>query len=387
VSIDDLNGISWLIRPSLETLGDNVAGGDIWQISALFNKLVQQPLLEDDPQGSIWKLQRIASANCHGMDQISPKNESLSGMYSDIIADIVEFLSTNFPVAQRLTKENLASIVAMEVIFAIYRMRVDETEPVPQVRLTQSQEHGPDERPASPESMRSNLTVEGKGKETAKGGALQVRSEATNRVATSGDLQHIDQQVFEIPTPEPSASSIAAASTTNSVSTASSLGLVMSKSLREHAILNNPSPMLLKDSTFNIQAHWTRGEDPEMYNWTEKTKELEPDESGGGVLSQMERKRAQRRAERHLRKQRKENMKRNPNVLALSTMPGPVMNLPVRNIQSSPVPHLKTATQGQSSQSQEPNGSQGNLAISSQVVTGRHGGRLPLKKKKRLEGF
>lgn len=128
--------------------------------------------------------------------------------------------------------------------------------------------------------------------------------------------------------------------------------------------------------------HWTTGEDPEDYDWTQVRREVEA--KGERTLN----KRAERRARRHLEKQRKEAERTMRDVTKRPSASQPVPRiLPIRS--SPPRPGMSQATQQplatalESSQVQAPP-----AVVASQVSRGRHGARPQVPPvKKRRHGF
>nr|POE47563.1 hypothetical protein CFP56_00894 [Quercus suber] len=141
----------------------------------------------------------------------------------------------------------------------------------------------------------------------------------------------------------------------------------------------------LPRSLGNVLSHWSVGTDPQEYDWVASTHRIlmqryREDEEGMGEKEQMF---ARKKVERHIKRQRREaeEMERNRVQSSQATM-----------VMSSQLPVRKKVSEGSRSvaSSGQLRGQRGqDLAIASQVVPGRFGGRPEYtpKKRKRKQGF
>ena len=207
----------------------------------------------------------------------------------------------------------------------------------------------------------------------------------------------LQSQSQSLPTPSPTG--------TPSVTTASSRTSISSAEishLKKFTTFTKPIPSTLPRSLTKILNHWTLGSNPEAYDWVATSRTISQqtrEEEADSQLTEKQRARAHRKAERHIRRQRKEAQASQVQMLASSQMPELVVSASqpqavgggVRGDigggskffasagrQGAPPPSGFGGMMG-SSQSMGP-------AAASQAVAGRFGGRPPVKKK-RKQGF
>ena len=153
------------------------------------------------------------------------------------------------------------------------------------------------------------------------------------------------------------------------------------------------TPAPLPRNLANKLAHWSEGGNPDEYDWltTQRKQEKEAEEHDED-LGPKERARLKKRAERHLRKQRRETEKAQfmnvassqaPEILSAS-QPAAVFRTPHRPLKTT----IGHASQGaQPLSSSQPAQSQAQQFPASQILPGKFGGAPPKKKRKRNVGF
>jgi RNA polymerase I-specific transcription initiation factor RRN6 len=295
--------------------------------------------------------------------------------YDAIVSHWITPLHLQVPGRVRLAKEQHARRIAAELALASHVLRVEDVE-----EPAETQE---DTRTAGSQKQSWDLPMH------------MASSQLTNPYASQ--LQSQSQSA--LPTPSPTG--------TPSVTTASSRTSVFSAEishLKKFTTFTKPTPSTLPRSLTRILNHWSLGSDPEAYDWvatsrtiTQQTREEEADSQ----LTEKQRARAHRKAERHIRRQRKEAQASQVQMLASSQMPELMVSASQPQAVSGAAkgngdskPYYSYASAGRqgaappnfggmlgSSQSQSLG-----PAAASQAVAGRFGGRPPAKKK-RKQGF
>ncbi|KAK4560534.1 hypothetical protein LTR86_005731 [Recurvomyces mirabilis] len=179
-----------------------------------------------------------------------------------------------------------------------------------------------------------------------------------------------------LPTPSPSATpSLMTAS-----SHPSSFAAIEISRLIKYTTISRPPTTGLPRSLNNILSHWKIGADPADYDWRSTSKRLarDEDEQIDEQMTEKERLRLQRRAERHIKRQRREAAASQAQQFASSQAPEIFSASQPQQVQRK----VESQQTGAASSSQSA-GFGGMPA--SQVVPGRFGGRPP--KKKRKQGF
>lgn len=289
----------------------------------------------------------------------SPLANTLSSTYDSIVSYWISPLPKSIPGRIRLAKEQLARRLAADVTLASHILRPEEiTDP------TETQQ--------DPGSQTWDLPMRGAEPSQASQFSAPIASHSA------------------LPTPSPTG--------TPSVTTASSRTSAYSSAevsrLRKYATFTKPAPSSLPRSLTKILSHWTPGADPSTYDWittsrqiTQQTQEEEADSQ----LTEKQRARLHRKAERHIRRQRKEAAASQQQHLASSQMPELIVSASQPQFgggrsesQRLPGPPMGFAGLAGSSQSVAPA-----LGAASQGVAGRFGGggMRPPVKKKRKQGF
>lgn len=293
--------------------------------------------------------------------------DDLSGLYDDMVRAWITPLPAGVPGRVRLAKDHLVRRAAAEVALASHVIRIEQIEQPSQPETQPSQEYW-------------QLPVRGAGSSSS-----QAFPSASHPMDRSSQLARSQQSV--LPTPSPSATP---SSTTTSSHPSSFTALEVSR-LRQYTTFTAPPPTALPRSLNNILTHWTPNTDPATYDWRSTSRRIaqREDEEGDEHLTEKERARMQRKAERHIRRQRREAAATEAAQAARGRAPEIVVSAS-QPMQRKP----ESQSQGNqwwggaagSSQSQGQSQSQvAGIGASSQVVPGRFGGRPA--KKKRKQGF
>lgn len=157
--------------------------------------------------------------------------------------------------------------------------------------------------------------------------------------------------------------------------------------LTRHIQIEKP-PLVVPRNVDQVLMHWAPGIDPSTYDWEVTERSIHRDLHANEAPSRKEAEKSKRRAERLMKRQRREDVERS------KAESQPLYGREEGGLRSSPIPvvpglglssQVAIQAQGQSqSQSQEFGGYGG--MVQSQVESGRHGGRPVIKKKKKGKG-
>jgi len=323
-------------------------------------KMEQQ---DDEPQPE--RTTRLALRNVQGalLSGLGSQDtgKSMFDIYNSMVGDWITPLSASVPGRVRLAKERLVRCAAAEVTLASHVVRVEDVEQQPQPESQESQQQQTWELPV-------------------RGGTLASSSQATPSSQYLGSSQLYSQQSI-LPTPSPSA--------TPSVTTASSATSIRTPELSrlgKYTTFSKPPPSALPRSLNNVIAHWQPGADPSTYDWLTNSRRLrhaDAAQDDDAAMTEKERARMQKRAERHIRRQRREAAASQAAQMASSQ--APEIAISASQPQAARVGKVESQPAGVAASSQ----SQGlgfGVPSASQVIPGRFGGRPPAKKK-RKQGF
>lgn len=296
----------------------------------------------------------LANSDVLGVAVGANAQPNLMGVYDSIMTRWLAPLSPRVPGRVRLAKEQLARRAAAEICLSSYGLKT-------KALATQEEEH--------------------------QWSAETFSSQQSSFLGSS-------QSRGTFPTPSPTA--------TPSLTTVTSLSSHPSTmaspeylALQQYTSFSpdKTGPAPLSRRLANKLAHWSVGEDPAHYDWLSvkrrQDKEVEEEET----LTPQERARLKRRAEKHLRKQRRETLKAASMHLASSQAPeifsASQPATASKKRPRAPSGAADTTSQGFVFSSSQPTQSETLQFPTSQVERGRHGGRAqpPKKKKKRNVGF
>ncbi|CAK3892251.1 Hypothetical predicted protein [Lecanosticta acicola] len=357
--------------PSMRTLSD-IAGSavsvaDVEQSSQALERCFAEPpgvatatapKYTEDPvdETTKFKLRAIALPGVVNLES-DLSSGNLASIYEQLIPKWISPLSSQIPGWTRLGKVAVARQIAAEILLASQAVQVQEVVEEDDMQegkvLTQSS------------SQKRELPVEPVAELQA-----QSSSPSASRYAT---------QPSALPTPSPTGTP----SLTTASGHSSSFAAPELHRLSRYTSFANPAPTVLPRGLRNVLSHWEVGEDPSKYEWVSTSKKLaQKDDEADEGTTEKERMRSLRRAERHLRRQRKEAAASQAQQLASSQA--------TEIVTASQPPTMKTdnppsAIAG-SSQTQTTQGPSQIAIAASQIVPGRFGGRPP-PKKKRKQGF
>ena len=310
--------------------------------SRQFTELLEAEGVTGETGEARWVLKQLQSTDLIGIRSEDQSQVSLSWLFDRILSSWIEPLPLSIPVQARVRAEKAARRIATEVYLANI---------VPAEQLQESQVQ---DLPEVPEADTPGLPI----------------------VPVSPFLRSSFAGTSQLPTPSATPSLISGSSfSTLSNNFSSSLAR-----LQRFADFEQHPKTAIRDMD-RFTAHWRVGADPQTYDFVAASNAT-ADESN---MSPRSRQRLQRRAEKLLRRQRKEAQK-----LELLARAQPVFVVTHR---SSPAPvtrRFQSHSQQQQVQHQLqlPSSSQGTSEMpfpQSQVLPGAFGGRLPpppLKKRK-----
>jgi RNA polymerase I-specific transcription initiation factor RRN6 len=176
--------------------------------------------------------------------------------------------------------------------------------------------------------------------------------------------------------PTPSATSTGPRSTATGSTHTTALSSQELTRLSRYTSFTKPPQSALPRRLRRVLTHWTPGTDPSTYDWQSATRSIEYgiDEAEHEEMTEKERKRFQRAAERHLRRQRRE---------AEESQRQQLLNSQAPEIFSTSQPLFQPKAESQREyESQGAGSSQMQGMPASQILPGRLGGRPPIKKRK-----
>ena len=324
--------------------------------------------MDDNDQSTRIVLRPIECTTLPGL----PPSGSITPVYDAIVSYWITPLDSKVPGRTRLAKEQLARRLAAELTLAKHVFCVEDVEEQPE-----SQQ---DPNPTQ-ESQSWDFPMH------------LASSQPYNPFPSQ--LQSQSQSV--LPTPSPTG--------TPSVTTASSRATIFASdevsNLMKFTTFTKPTPSALPRSLSKLLAHWTPGTDPDSYDWINTSRSISQrtrEEEADSQLTEKQRARAHRKAERYIRRQRKEAEASQMQMMASSQMP----ELVVSASQPLPPQSARRPAAAAAASFSQPQGRQGSAApafggvlnssqhlgpgAASQAVPGRFGGRAPAKKK-RKQGF
>lgn len=320
--------------------------------------------MDDDDHSTRVVLRFIEGISISGLLPTSHTVGAIASTYDAIVSYWITPLHNKVPGRVRLAKEQLARRIAAELTLASHVLRIEEIEEQPE-----SQQ---DTNPAT-ESQSWDLPMH------------FASSQLQNPFAS----QYKSQSQSVLPTPSPTGTP----SVTTASSRATTLFSAEISNLSKFTTFTKSTPSALPRSLSKLLSHWTPGTDPAAYDWVATSRSINQrtrEEEADSQLTEKQRARAHRKAERYIRRQRKEAEISQSQMLASSQMP----ELVVSASQPQPQPARKPTAFSQGRQGPVPPAFGGMPSSSqhigpgaaSQAVPGRFGGRPPAKKK-RKQGF
>ncbi|GAB7361078.1 hypothetical protein MBLNU230_g1116t1 [Neophaeotheca triangularis] len=277
------------------------------------------------------------------------KNRELTSIYDRMIRQYVSTLSRGIPGRTRLAKDETARQIAADVVLSSHILR-------PSAPYAQGEPH--------------------QSQSQAESWELPMR--ASSQMFPDSQMSELPTSQTALPTPSPTA--------TPSVTTASYPASIVAPEvsrLSRYTTFNGPTPPALPKALNRVLAHWPPGTDPANYDWLSTYRRLEqPSESVDEDMTEKERARLQRRAERHIRRQRREAKVSEQQHIASSQAPR-VAPSQSQGLSQKPPPMMGSQPAAVLASSQSVGA--GQIPAASQVERGKFGGKPP--KKKRKQGF
>ncbi|RMX76322.1 hypothetical protein D0869_10825 [Hortaea werneckii] len=343
------------LREGAVTVGDIEAMSSQLQNLAVAGVKTQGTKSEAPEEHNLQLVLRHVRNHTVSGSQAEASELNLADMYNQMIDDYISPLPPTISGRMRLAKENLMRSAAADVALASRFICTEE----PEQRTQEVQES---QQQSWELPMRFGADV--------ASSQLLPSSQAYD---SSSQVQQSQRSI--LPTPSPSA--------TPSVTTASSGTSIFAPEVNRLARITSfskPAPSALPRSLRNVLAHWPPDEDLDNYDWVKTSRRIRhadkafEDEAG---MTEKERLRLQRRAERHIRRQRKEAAASQAAQIASSQAPEIAISASqprADKVESQPV-GLAASSQIQDR----------GVPSASQMVPGRFGGRPA--KKKRKQGF
>ncbi|KAF2188381.1 hypothetical protein K469DRAFT_627997 [Zopfia rhizophila CBS 207.26] len=321
------------------------------QLVELFNNTRTD--FEDSPS---LELRRIASEQVLRLIGSNNSEPAIAFLYDIILQNFIAPLPYNIPSCIRQAKERLTRRIAVEVMLASSQIRsVEQHQPTQAPMQSQA-------GPSQDRGIALPILPSRKGKER------EHEMSSDPGLDTSSPPPSYKQPIRTAPpTTEPTPSLASGTSYTTPYSTTE----FPAKILSQHLQITHPKGTI-RPSVKQVLLHWERSTDPWNYDWDTVTRTVQEELGSRDGMSAERRAKLQRKAERHLKRQRRETelmQKRN------------VESQPV--VRSSPGPVEEGIGLGSSQSQVQGLGSSQVQMVASQTVPGRFGGRLDRKGKKK----
>lgn len=273
-----------------QALSPSLKVGELAETSDALSDLMSlaRPKVPGEPDIAV---QRLRIPSWASPMAVPPDQLEFPGLYNHIVEHQLAPLADEIPPRFRLGRERLARTIAAEVILSISRVdSVDQPEDSQEKEDSQEQEDS--QHPCPP--------FHSKGK-----------AKTTDLFPASSQLSDfMSSQTLPTSSPSsPRAASTIMSGTSTSLSSASSRTAL--SRLSRHVTLSVPRSSRAsrrKRGLLAVVAHWDIGHDPSTYNYAAKLRELERQRHERN-MTEKQRLKAREKAERLLKRQRKENEK------------------------------------------------------------------------------
>lgn len=360
------------IRTVFDSCPGDIAVQDVDEASTQLEELVlaASQVTEDDERSDEPRLKLTTIALPHSLPLRRFANDmDLSHLYDQMIGEWVSTLSPNTPGRIRTSKAKELLQAASEMTLAVRVFQFEhpqepaediETQPTNQLELPVRR--GPSPSPSTPSIY------------------IDASSQLPSQTSSRADF-----------------SSAPPSQITTSTRSSALLAPRITRMSR-YTTFSHPAVPLPR-SMETVLAHWDTSADPNSYDWLATTRHLarRRDAEDEEDLTERDRAKVQRRAERHIRRQRREAAASRAALIASSQAPAiAVASQPASVHGGEGVRPLGEALAAQSfsgalvesSQTTAPAAVAGAVMPASQIVPGRFGGRPPPRKKaKRKQGF
>ncbi|KAK4987075.1 hypothetical protein LTR66_007691 [Elasticomyces elasticus] len=350
---------------------------------ALMQDLLDFDMQRDRLERSRHRLTPVAPLSLLDIQDSSIERISLSSIYKTIVGHWLAPLSPKVPGRTRLAMEQQARNIAAELALASLRLRVEDPAHVDKHNRPSTVNL---EEPAS-QSLSFNLPDRSSQPTTP---SQPKRESQRSGVQTSGYNLPTPQRlhaVTALPTPSPTATPSVASQSLSHANSSTRLPAYDRLNCYTNFAVGRRAPRTLPKSLNNLLSHWTIGEDPDQYDWLETQRNIDREaDAEDEQLTERDKARIRRRAQRHLERQRRETAAAASQAQA-SSQAGLVAfsqptAIPSRIDRDAPALTQPMGAVG-------PVASQmtdGQVLAASQIEPGRFGGRAPVRKKRKI-GF
>jgi RNA polymerase I-specific transcription initiation factor RRN6 len=349
---------------------------DIDDVSSKFDQLFRSPLNKTNPDLPQLEIRTLPLTLDYAVHE-SDGDPSIASVYDELLRTYIAPLPRKIPPQLRQAKEKLARLISADLLLASSKIHVIETQQ-PIAEETQAE---------SMETTELTLPVRSSGKS-------KMRALSEPRSMNSQPDSYNQMSAFPTPDPTPSLAS-------GSTFTSSTQGLndTPYARLRQHLHITKAHGFAQsdQDALNQVLLHWKHnfGQNPSSYEWEATTKIIHESMTSNDDdnMTATQRARLQRKAERHLKRQRREtaaaeaasSMRPFATIETKSQFhslePVASQRFPISPsipLKSSPGPFRNETSQNKQESSQP--------AISTQVERGVFGGRPERKKKKKKKG-
>lgn len=318
----------------------------------------------EDGQSQVYRQLAIRPFRCPPFLDMPYRNgdaAELSSIHNTIVQEHVASLTKDVPEMIALTRRQLAGRVAAEIALASRIIRTEDN-------VQNADSHSQSEAQPGQQAL-------------------------VHRPASEASTTRLPVSSIDDPTPSGPSTLPTPSATSSTITTSSSLLKTSSPELSRlshYTSFSKPPPTSLPSSLQKVLSHWQLGADPSNYNWHTTTTTSHQPDSETEEMSTKERERVQRRAQRYIKRQRREAEEserlRVRNTQAPEIFSASQPSVRGREMESQPTDFGLVAGSSQS-QSQSQGDGVSRRFPASQVLPGRFGGRGPPARKKRKSGF
>ncbi|KAF2143616.1 uncharacterized protein K452DRAFT_246864 [Aplosporella prunicola CBS 121167] len=347
--------------------GGELAVADIDETEESFANLLRSFGTHEGQEASLL-LQQVGSASQLGLPDYEDGKPSFLKIYDTVIKSWLSTLPKAIPPKVRLANSQLAREVAAQLCFASTSIKIQQPE----------QQQEPQQEPELDLSLIQDADFVSPSKSARKNKGRASQEYFSIPSSQSGSYGSSQPSALLL-TPEATPSLVSGSSFSSGMSTLSDGSFAR---LRQYTTFDRQIPSLPRQMN-RLLSHWAPGTDPASYSYEATkaaTSQIDAMEEEG--MSQKERAKLHRKAEKHLRRQRRETAAH----LASQSQSQAMTPLVSHHPRSSPGP----ASVGPAGSSQFPASSQftpSQKFPASQPVPGQFSGRPKKKIKRRIEGF
>ncbi|KAK8196794.1 hypothetical protein M8818_006961 [Zalaria obscura] len=360
---------------------------DLDQASSDFEELLQhsgsgQLDLQSQQHDARYEIMRLSNTDMLGLTKQPDEHMSLVFVYDDIVRSWLGPVSVRVAGRVRLAKEQLARRIAADLCIASHGIGR---------AIPASQQIGSQAMDEDQEIQQDGPTGEG-ALDPSRSRRTSLGVESLSRMT---DSMALSQPQTALPTPSATPSLTTSTSLSSHPTTLQAPEFARLQRYTTFSA-NKTAPGPLPKALGNKLSHWELGGDPDKYDWLTTQRQQDRDaEFEDEDLTPAERARIKRRAERHLRRQRRETAaaqamgvmsSQAPEVFSASQPMGGGSTVGRMNLGGSQQVGRPSMGRSQPFVLTSSQPSQSQMFPASQVEPGRFGGR-PAKKRRRTEGF